>query len=366
MAGSFRQSYTRLDSSTNVTDTNSTTPFINDIQEVPLVSLDPNSSKALFHEDTKYDSGDPVARSAPRRKSRRFTGWRFGATIAMVGALLTLVANVGIGIYGTKHRTPGLTNGSILVDLFHGDCKKAASINTYAHLLINVVSTLLLSGSNYCMQCLVAPTRADVNAAHAKMKWLDIGVPSIRNLKHLSGSRRTLWALLVTSSLPLHLMFNSVFFNSIATNDYNVIFATEDYTTGANFSTANGFNTAYFQPPSYKENLTNVQRQVQAGKFERLEKIDCIRSYAVDLVTDRRSLVVISSNTSKHDNGAVLGSGNQEYVKPERWYTLAEGYNPIHLALQRPRRCSTACQKCIHQQLWSLLLQIRGPHSCKP
>lgn len=323
---SFRQSYTRLDSNTDVTDPNFTNNAT--IQEIPLVSLDPSTSKHLFADDTKYGSGDPVSKPTRSRKWPRLAGWRVGATIAMAGALITLLVNIGIGAYGVNHKTSGSTSSSVLVEVFHGDCKKAASFNTYVHLLINVVSTLLLSGSNFCMQCLVAPTRADVDAAHAKMKWLDIGVPSIRNLKHLSRGRRALWGLLVLSSLPLHLMFNSVFFTSIATNDYNVIFATENFTTGGDFSTANGFNTAFFQPPSYKENLTHIQRQIGAGYYERLENLDCIKSYAVDLLTDRRTLIVISSNVSKHDNGAVLGSGNQEYVEPERWYTLAQGYDP--------------------------------------
>ena len=323
-----RLSYTRLHSSTNLTGSKSAGATIRDIQDIQLLDFGPTTVEPFLNEDTKYDSGNPIERPARPRKWHRLQGWRVGAALAMVGALLTLLVNVGIAAYGIQHKTTRSTDSSILVELFHGDCRKASQINTYAHLLINVVSTLLLSGSNYCMQCLAAPTRRDVDAAHAKLRWLDIGVPSVRNLKHLSRGRRWLWALLIVSSLPLHLMFNSVFFTSIATNNYNVVFATEGYTTGANFSTANGFNTREFQPPGFKENLTLVQQHVRAGQYERLEKVDCLKAYSADLVTDRRTLVVISSNVSKHDNGAVLGSGNQEYIKPERWYSLYEGYNP--------------------------------------
>jgi len=35
-------------------------------------------------------------------------------------------------------------------------------MNTWAHLAINMVSTGLLAGSNFCMQVLVTPTRADI------------------------------------------------------------------------------------------------------------------------------------------------------------------------------------------------------------
>jgi hypothetical protein len=68
------------------------------------------------------------------------------------------------------------------------------------------LSTVLLSGSNYCMQCLSAPSREEVNAAHAKGKWLDIGIPSVHNLKSISMKKVGLWWCLGLSSVPLHLM----------------------------------------------------------------------------------------------------------------------------------------------------------------
>jgi hypothetical protein len=87
-----------------------------------------------------------------------------------------------------------------------GDCKDVKYLNTGLHVIINIFSTILLSGSNYCMQCLSAPTREDVDQAHAKGKWLVIGVPSFRNLMRISGKRFLLWSLLIISSLPLHLL----------------------------------------------------------------------------------------------------------------------------------------------------------------
>ena len=55
-------------------------------------------------------------------------------------------------------------------------------------------------------QCLAAPTREDIDKAHQAKRWLDIGVPSSRNLKQISWKRLVLWVILVFSSLPLHLM----------------------------------------------------------------------------------------------------------------------------------------------------------------
>lgn len=56
------------------------------------------------------------------------------------------------------------------------------------------------------MQCLSAPTRKEVDEAHAKGKWLDIGVPSVRNLTSIPKLRLGMWVGLGLTSLPLHLM----------------------------------------------------------------------------------------------------------------------------------------------------------------
>lgn len=57
------------------------------------------------------------------------------------------------------------------------------------------------------MQCLSAPTRKEVDKAHAKGKWLDIGVPSVRNLTNIAKPRVGMWLGLGLTSLPLHLMW---------------------------------------------------------------------------------------------------------------------------------------------------------------
>lgn len=56
------------------------------------------------------------------------------------------------------------------------------------------------------MQCLVAPSRAEVDKAHSKGTYLDIAVPSVRNLRLISKYKVFLWLVLAVSSVPLHLM----------------------------------------------------------------------------------------------------------------------------------------------------------------
>jgi hypothetical protein len=96
-------------------------------------------------------------------------------------------------------------NGSTRI-LYDGDCKTTKKLSTAAHFLINIFSSILLGGSSYGMQCLSAPTREEIDKAHAKSKWLDIGVLTVRNLRRINKKRVLLWCLLGFSSFPLHLL----------------------------------------------------------------------------------------------------------------------------------------------------------------
>lgn len=87
-----------------------------------------------------------------------------------------------------------------------GSCKTSRSVTLWVDLATNVLSTLLLAASNNCAQILSSPTRTDMSRAHGAGKWLDIGVPSIRNLSGIAFWRTCLWMLLFTSSIPLHLL----------------------------------------------------------------------------------------------------------------------------------------------------------------
>ena len=93
-----------------------------------------------------------------------------------------------------------------MVIIHEGDCVQVKRLNTIFHVATNILSSLLLGASNLCMQLLAAPTRDEVDRAHLKGKWLYIGVPSWRNLKHISMKRKAVWWCLGISSVPLHSM----------------------------------------------------------------------------------------------------------------------------------------------------------------
>ena len=140
-----------------------------------------------------------------KEPSGAFSGWRFGVINCASWVVLVLLVNLTVTIVvGTRY---GYTDG--LGVLFDGSCDAVRKYNVVGHLIINILSTILLSGSNYCMQCLSAPTRQEVDRAHSKRVALDIGIPSMKNLGYISRKRLIAWVLLACSSLPLHLLYVS-------------------------------------------------------------------------------------------------------------------------------------------------------------
>ena len=137
------------------------------------------------------------------RKRWFSSGWRSSVACGAVIAAIVFCLNLSVAMYvrlraGYPSRYPNT--------IFSGGCDIAKQLNTHVHLAINVLSTLLLSTSNYAMQCVTGPTRHEIDVAHANKQWLDIGVLSVRNLRSISRGRLVLWLVLGFSSLPLHLL----------------------------------------------------------------------------------------------------------------------------------------------------------------
>jgi hypothetical protein len=103
---------------------------------------------------------------------------------------------------------PGFSSDMGRRVLFEGSCDKSRQLSLYLHLVINLLSSVLLGASNFAMQYLSAPTRREVDAAHKRGEWLEVGVHSLSNLRwgRISRGRSSLWGVLVLSSLPLHLL----------------------------------------------------------------------------------------------------------------------------------------------------------------
>ena len=124
------------------------------------------------------------------------------ATSCVVAAAIFLINLTATIVFGVKYGSR-----DDLGTLYTGDCSTSQRISLGLHLVINVLSTMLFGASNLCMQILAAPTRKELDNAHRAHRWMDIGVPSLRNLRSIACERRVLWVVLGLSSVPLHFLY---------------------------------------------------------------------------------------------------------------------------------------------------------------
>lgn len=130
--------------------------------------------------------------------------WTKGVLFCAYGTSFVLLLNIILaGLAMSRTYDSKLSEAS---PIYKGDCSNSKGWATGLHLIINALSTIMLAATNYCMQCLGAPSRADTDYAHARQRWLEIGTSSIRNLRFFGRRHIILWLLLLVSSLPIHLL----------------------------------------------------------------------------------------------------------------------------------------------------------------
>ena len=219
-------------------------------------------------------------------QKRQLTGWRMGVLAALIGTTLVCLFNVVVTIYILCQGNTNSGYGTI----YRGECKKTRDLNVWVHLVVNVLSTLLLGASNYCMQVLSAPTREELVRAHAQRLWLHIGIPSFRNLRFIARDRAYMWLALLLSSMPLHLFFNSVAFTTLQANDYLVIPTTEAWMSGAPYNTS-GFtsSTTIIDDTEVERNNPRLKKTARLNfytidggheaRYNNLSAADCFNAY---------------------------------------------------------------------------------------
>ncbi|KAK4993546.1 hypothetical protein LTR66_005998 [Elasticomyces elasticus] len=227
---------------------------------------------------------------------RYFSGWRVGVAASAITATTVFLFNTIITLWVWRNPAYPLSDGVGVIQ--QGSCRNAREVDRWLHLAINVLGTLLLSCSNYCMQCLGSPTRDELVKAHAQRRWLHIGVPSIRNLFRIGKDRSALWILLALSSIPLHLLFNSTIYLDLQSNDYTVITASEDFLTGAEWDTSGLMSV----PNGTIHNITAIAAQLRT-KFKdesvrsNLSTKDCFEAYSSQYISAFGDVMLIQDKT---------------------------------------------------------------------
>lgn len=168
-------------------------------------------------------------------QSRVFSqkGWRRAAAINVsLAYICTLVLLICL-LISVSQKESSLILPTIL---FEGPCTTSSTLSLVLHLLVNIVSGAMLASSSFFMQVLSAPSRDEIDRAHAWLRSLDIGVPSVNNLWHMSWFKLISWFIFFCSSIPIHLFFNSAIFQTqYLRSKWHLTIATESFTQGAVF-----------------------------------------------------------------------------------------------------------------------------------
>lgn len=285
----------------------------------------------------------PSFASSNREKKRKLQGWHFGVTLAALTASGVLVLNVIFTIViCLKFGTTGGVGTA-----YDGSCDYVNNVTTWLHVIINALSSLLLSASNYTMQALSAPTRQEVDRAHSKGDWMDIGVASVRNLFKIRWQRVVAWWILAMSSVPIHLLYNSAIFKTIDTNQYWVVVANEQWLKGGNYSLeipweghppgnndGLGYNVSIPYEHGYLKDLRNLFGNATAHwnstAFRNMSNAECIQTYGQNFVSGFNHVLAISSEEGTFDNETMFfmdqSQGAQSF-SPDYWWICASDFN---------------------------------------
>ncbi|KAL0258882.1 hypothetical protein SLS55_006386 [Diplodia seriata] len=208
--------------------------------------------------------------------------------LASITAASVLLLNFVVAIWA-YFKAGKKSNGHV----YEGSCDDVDEFSIGIHLLINVLSTLLLGGSQYVMQC----------------------------------------------------FYNSVFYSSLAHNDYDFYFASEKYLQGA------AYNTSEFPSPgtdkyrnlacygydiagnciSWNEGSWNTDPnslQKEAPQWEHLENKECIQAYAEEFLATRRNLILVvdeldNTTSSLYElDSYQLKKEEYDAINPEPYYWI--------------------------------------------
>ncbi|KAF4121047.1 hypothetical protein GMORB2_2533 [Geosmithia morbida] len=140
---------------------------------------------------------------------RMMTGWKGGIILnLLLGAVVFIASVVCIGLAAARGRFAG-QEAKVVVE---GRCGRVSSLSAGLNALVNVLAVLMLAGANYTAQTLASPTRSEVAEAHARLGWMDIGIPSLRNLGGISRGRAALSVMAVMLAMGAQVVYNSLTF----------------------------------------------------------------------------------------------------------------------------------------------------------
>ncbi|KAE8148804.1 hypothetical protein BDV25DRAFT_168224 [Aspergillus avenaceus] len=250
------------------------------------------------------------SKTNPWKKGVLLCAW-IEFSILAVNLILTIIA----AVLASRHAS---TNwGLISVVIYSGKCTITSGWATGLHFLINILSTVMLAMSNYTMQSLGAPSRADVDAAHAKRTWLCVGTSSLRNLRSMNVKSRVLWGVLLITSLPIHLIYNSVVFSLMTARKYEVMVAPVDLRADEPLVSSETQAEVFLQHMGVS--AEEVHAGIMNGTFKKLNAKDCVNKYSAQYNTDLQTLILMANRTDLPNASSLWMTFTTPYYDSYEW-----------------------------------------------
>lgn len=259
----------------------------------------------------ELDNKNPRAITLRVKMAKRSTMLRLQLAIA----LLVVVVSFAMMIWSVTSFPP---NSRSVGTYFSGDCSRVSRLNSRVHIVMNIFSGVLLSAGNYCMQLLVSPCRDEIDKAHSKGISLRIGVPNVRNLRHVDRKRVVGWLCIGATATLLHLFWNSSIFTSLPVVSIPRAIATSDFQTAPDDWTISnplpprswwGFPSADRWGGASYDLSPVYTMKASVANLARLEPQECIDEYIDPLKSTRAVMVVARNMTSIQNNGSSLLDG---------------------------------------------------------
>lgn len=227
------------------------------------------------------NAGASTPNSRSWTKGIVFCSWVMG-TVLCINVLLTIIA---AGIAYSRNGADDFSFAAI----YTGSCSRSKNWTTGLHLVINILSTAMLGASNYCMQCLASPSRAQVDEAHSQRRSVAIGVPNIWDLlRRQRGKRQLLGWLLLITSLPVHMIYNSAIFFAFGPTEYSVVVGTGDPLQ------SNGTEDWNNCTELIGMDVAALNAELGRSDLKTLSNQECIDTFAQDYVSGQRLVVLVT------------------------------------------------------------------------
>lgn len=144
---------------------------------------------------------------------------------------------------------------------------------------------------------------------------MHIGIFSKRNWRFVPLRRKVLCSILVLSSVPLHLLYNTVIYTDVGSYDYMSLLVSKEFMSGPPVNMTSSPPTATGDELQNRDMVPALQTLAQNNSLQLLDKNQCIQTFAQEVIT-RYSVVILltsASNASHEILNSDVQSLNRTY-----------------------------------------------------